>query len=263
MELVELKATPGFLSPSPTVAGAAKTVVVLSRETGNHKRMWWMLATNMIYGARWIRALQLVHNAHLFDRLILVHIKQQGTFLFSYIILTRQLTSTTLGSQHPVPDDPRAITHEKWDPLLSRLEDLPNGTCVHFLVRGWDGDTTAQGGMTAFLRRFTAAPKNLSFEFTYFQRRETTSNRIQLEFGRWWNPPTHLHGLLEDAMQARVHPTYTHNEYDHIQRFFHQRNLQMVQANSTLAMWHVKSWINQGKANGNAAAYNHGRNNMI
>jgi len=154
----------------------------------------------------------------------------------------------------------------KWDPLLDFLSALPLATNVHFLVRGWDGDTTAQGGLTHFLDRFTAPRHALSFLFVYFQQRGTTDPVYQDAFGHanrpngWWQPMDNAAIHLERIMRARVHPPFTDREYYNVQLIFPARTQADVWASSAMCLWNVKALMNWGKGNHIPGSYNRNRN---
>lgn len=81
---------------------------------------------------------------------------------------------------------PHLLTKATWYALLTQIKALPRYTSVHFMVRGWDGLSTARSGLEDFIRAHASGYGNkhdLNFEFIFVQKRSSTNADIQDLFG--------------------------------------------------------------------------------
>ncbi|CAN9356368.1 unnamed protein product [Alternaria alternata] len=214
----------------------------------------------MVYAIRYMNAL--IHIAY--NRVIIQHVSNRNS-----------------GLKFPSVSTPLAFGG-----FFAALNRVPAGTDVDLLVRGWDGASTATGGMSDFIRAYGSGQgnnRNLFFRFVFFQNRNTTSPAIRALFGDpqaaytqyapgpapvWWPPAGNLGLRIEAAMRARVHPPFTHLDYLNAMGNLYQmgRDQAARTADSTLALLYVLSVIDSAKADGAGIRaeifYNRGRNSF-
>jgi hypothetical protein len=95
-----------------------------------------------------------------------------------------------------------------WGQFHAALTALAPNTPVHFLIRGWDGLTTRTNGLEHFLRRYQG---HLTFTFVC---RASTHHNIIGAFRDWWsNNAIAGAAAVERAMHARIHATFTGQNY--------------------------------------------------
>lgn len=170
-----------------------------------------------------------------------------------------------------VPHSLVGLSAASWAPFLQRLEAIPRHSSIHWVVRGWDGLSTAQAGLRNFIQAYASTYQNqyqFNFEWLFVQMRDTTNTGIITCFGRpvHWNPPAPgtFSAVLETALGMRVHPPLSHQRYMNTLLHYqaHFGNPIMRNQYHALALLYVFDCIDRGKSVGNASMYNHGRNNI-
>jgi hypothetical protein len=183
-----------------------------------------------------------------------------------------------------LPASAQGAVAMKWGPFIDALNLIPTKSHVHWVVRGWDGLSTQQLGLEAFIKHRCAGYTNdqqLTIEWTHIQARAATGDKIQNLFGHpnpalgpvppshlWWPPPPqdplrpeHPGLRLERILRARPHPPFSH--YDYMQtiatRLPQAGNQAARNTSPCLCLLWVWAQIDAGKAAGNLDLRNDGR----